>query len=328
MTITGTELVTKDLPGRTGIWGNIIGRGEIVLVYGGTGTGKTQFAMCLSMGLASGTEFLAWKCTQSRVLYVDAELGERSMRLRVNQTFNSFPQFEGRWFELLCMDDASLANGKNSFRRFPQISDRTEWQFWNKLVANYDVIVFDNLAKCAAEDMDARGDNEFRAWHRAWEFLSAWKTRGKTFILIHHANKQGANFAGGQKKQDDSDLTLGLHRLESLGGRDEFHSLEMRFEKVREIGWPDTQPLHLRYFINDNRITWTHQSLDKWTAQQAQFLSGKGLKLPAIAKELKLPAWKVREMLDDASYTNSAEIAATNQQQQQEILDYDDDQLF
>ncbi len=243
------------------------------------------------------------------------------MKERLQTVTRSFPEFPGSQLGFFCFDGADLDGGRIGF---PKLSDRKQHDWYDQVLAQYDVIILDNLGKLTSESLDERGDNEFRAWARAAEYMFRWKARGKTFICIHHANKGGVDFAGSKKKKDDADLFLGLHRL-SVSEQTATNHLELRFEKARSLSWPVTEPLHITFDISES-IRWRSRPYDAFIQDQINEMRNAKIKDAVITKSLGLSPSRLGHY-KNYHWDNEDPIEA-QQDAQQSFLTEDDDGLF
>src|SRR5437879_953830 len=82
--LTGSELMSADLPERQLILDPILTTKSLALLYGPRGLGKTFVALGIAWAAASGGSFLGWRASRPhRVLYVDGEMAAVDMQQRL-----------------------------------------------------------------------------------------------------------------------------------------------------------------------------------------------------------------------------------------------------
>lgn len=100
------------------------------------------------------------------------------------------------------------------------------------LVEVHDVIILDNRS-CL---FDPLGEKDPEAWQPAQDWILSLRRRGKTVIIIHHANKQGGS-RGHSKAEDFLDLCIELARPDDYDPS-QLARFQVNFTKARGIRDP------------------------------------------------------------------------------------------
>lgn len=132
--ISGQELLERVAPPREFLIDDILARGDLALLGGGSKMGKSYLCLTLSKGMDLGLQVLGVGTRQSRVLYVALEDGWQRVQRRVNAL---------RWqirstdflFELAHIDGARAGETGPGLVQLEQ------------LAPNYDLIIVDTLIK-------------------------------------------------------------------------------------------------------------------------------------------------------------------------------------
>jgi hypothetical protein len=102
-----------------------------------------------------------------------------------------------------------------------------------------ELVVLDNLASLAGFKS---GDPD--AWSTLQRFLVLQRQLGRAVLLVHHANKQGAQ-RGSSRREDVLDLVLALRRPDGYTPR-EGARMEIHFEKTRGLYGDAVEPIEAR----------------------------------------------------------------------------------
>src|SRR5437016_444181 len=192
--LTGSELMSADLPERQPILEPILTTKSLALLYGPRGLGKTFVALGIAWAAASGGSFLGWRASRPhRVLYVDGEMAAVDMRRRL-QLFGPVPP--SLEFMLADMGDGAppdLGYGDGLLHLM------TSW-------GDPELVVFDNLSSLAGFKS---GDPD--CWGDLPRFLMHQRRVGRAMLLVHHANTKGRQ-RGSNRREDMLDVVMALRR--------------------------------------------------------------------------------------------------------------------
>jgi hypothetical protein len=205
----------------------ILSSKSLVLLYGPRGLGKTFVALGIAWAAASGSSFLGWRSARPhRVVYVDGEMAATDVRERL-ALFGPPPAA----LDLILAD---LTDGL--------MPDLAHYDGQSRLMASWgepELIVLDNLASLAGW---RSGDPD--RWHELQNFLGILRKQGRAVVMVHHANKQGAQ-RGSSRREDLLDLVIALRR--PTGGKpSDGARFEIHFEKARRLHGAALEPIEAR----------------------------------------------------------------------------------
>lgn len=192
-----------DPPKSDELLGSLVVRGYRIVVGGHSGEGKTTAVKAIVAAVAHGSDFLDWKGTQGRVLFVDLEQGLKTVKRRLREAGLheaenvdyirvpdglSLDRYEGRTLEL----EAILAAG------------------------DYSLVVLDPLYKAHTGD-----SNDERQAVDLMRRLDAWReTYRFALVLPVHCRKPGIGtkftmheFFGQSAYLRGAEVVLGIQRV-------------------------------------------------------------------------------------------------------------------
>lgn len=262
----------------------------LVMIYAERGIGKTYFALSLAWAIATGGNFATWKAIKPQnVLYIDGEMSAQAIQERLSglskASDESLPNAHA--FHLLTPDRQE--------RGVPNLAVPTDRQEIEMILANYDVLVLDNLST-----LNYGGEeNSADSWGDIQQWFLKLRTMDKTLILIHHAGKNG-NQRGSSRKEDALDVVIALKRPKPYSSS-EGARFEVHFEKARSLSGPEVNPFELQMFSeSDGRISWKTKQLRGANVPRMIELSKKGKSCQAIGEELGLDKSTVSRHLKKA----------------------------
>jgi putative DNA primase/helicase len=100
------------------------------------------------------------------------------------------------------------------------------------LIENFDLIFLDNLSTLSMSDINI-DENHCSAWPKIGNWLRNWKQKGKTIVVVHHANKSGGS-RGSSIISVEMMTQIKLSPIEIKEPQIDIHS-NVAYEKHREI---------------------------------------------------------------------------------------------
>jgi len=261
--ISGDVFDTIDYPKVDYIMEPIFTTRSFNQIYGYYESGKTVFGLALSIAMASGQEFLGWKCeTSVPTLYVESELpAELFKKVRSSILMQYYdvnnPQnntFKGDRHFTLTQDDLtnngfkygfkSIAVAKEHGKKAAEDYGRRGREFIESLLYRIEkqtgqkpFYFLDNMSRLATFD-----ENKAPDWHPFINWGIDLKNKGYSGCFVHHANKgngskgsSGSSFIG--RLLDTSIQLTKLendYRFEMSGDKNLQSSIE--FDKSRGFG--------------------------------------------------------------------------------------------
>ena len=261
--ISGDMFETIDYPKVDYIMEPIFTTRSFNQIYGYYESGKTVFGLALSIAMASGQEFLGWKCeTSVPTLYVESELPAELFKKVRNSILNQYydinnPEnntFKGNRHFTLTQDDLtnngfkygfkSIAVAKEHGKKAAEDYGRRGREFIESLLYRIEkqtgqkpFYFLDNMSRLATFD-----ENKAPDWHPFINWGIDLKNKGYSGCFVHHANKgngskgsSGSSFIG--RLLDTSIQLTKLendYRFDMPGDKNLQSSIE--FDKSRGFG--------------------------------------------------------------------------------------------
>jgi len=212
--------------------------GSIIQLYAYSGAGKSRFIQTVMWHLSMGNTIGGFDIERpARVLYLDYELGLESVssRFRLLQDSYGNPGEEyGHW------SPAVLAQEEGGVMPLGTPDGNKLLQDW---ITSYnpEVVVIDTLRSAWA----GLEENDANAWTPVNRLLMAIRNTGRAVVMIHHANKGGADGlgreAGSTNQLTNLDLQMRLTPIyEDAERADQFNGL---VDKPDNLGETMTQQL-------------------------------------------------------------------------------------
>jgi hypothetical protein len=157
-------------------------QGDINMVYGKAGIGKTFFVYGMLHAMCRGDSFGPWQCYGPvKTLYIDGELplGDIQERLRQLEMISDATQYI-TFLSVNRMIDQNLGqiNLAEEYWR--------NWLFDHIIAGEYKLVILDNLLSLA---MSIGAVNTDEGWQPINQWLLSLRFHGVTTILVHHAGK-------------------------------------------------------------------------------------------------------------------------------------------
>jgi hypothetical protein len=229
--IPGSDVVRKN------ILSPLIKSGELVWIYGPEKSGKSWLSRTLAHVISYGADFLGKYQAASglRVLYIDSEMPPDALEAASAKELAGLGFRDGRKFAIMAAKAIDNLSAEINLL-LKDCQDR-----FDRIFPKYDVIFLDCYYSLTSSNVMPK---ELLKW------LTPWKNKGKTFIIIDHTNKDEDNLQGGADKKRAADLCiLVVKQKDQL----EDQLIEISFPTVRHLSPEETKPFTLRMvFGNDS----------------------------------------------------------------------------
>jgi AAA domain len=294
--LSAAQLMAAPLAPRVDLLSPLLARNTGALVYGPGGVGKSFFALGIARAAATGGSFLGWSAPRPhRVLYVDGEMGAADMRERLAlfgpppATLDVFLPDLGKGPPL------DLARPDSQFRMM---------EGWG----HPELVVLDSLSSLAGlRGGDAGG------WDRLQRFLLRQRKYGPAMLLVHHANKRGAQ-RGSTRREDALDLVIALRRPRDWRPADGAR-FEIHFEKARRLTGDAAEPMRAQLATEHGKAYW-HWSSGVGRLDRAVALLKQGATVKAMGGALGVSlasAYRLRDAARQRGLLSTLTLTETDQ---------------
>ena len=266
----------------------LIREGQIILISGWRGVGKTWFALSLANANTTGKRFGHWEIINSVPwLYLDGEMAIQDIQQRYKQLNPSGEEKAPLYFyseayaNHLGLPRASLVN--------------QEWRdnFKSVLLSmGIKIAVFDNIASLAP----GIDENSKKDWDPINQYLLDLRFNGITSVLLHHVNKEGGQ-RGTSAREDNIDLSIMLKQPSGYlpeAGADFIAS----FSKAR-VAYADLNKLQdVRFTLTemDGDLTWEWRNVKAEIKQEVLRMIDQGMDYKDIASELGISKGRISQI--------------------------------
>lgn len=233
VTEPGSKLPGSDVV-RKSILFPFIESGQLIWIYGPEKSGKSWLVRNMAHCMSYGKPFLGrYECAPgTKVLYIDSEMLPDKLKQAFKKELVGLGIDEDVRFAVKAAKEPSNPGGEINLLE-------KEWQSgFNDILTGYDVIVLDCFYSLTGDSPVPR---ELLKW------ITPWQSKGKTFIVVDHTNKEG-DLQGGLSKKRAADLCIEVTPEDS-------HYLEVSFPTVRHLGPEDTAPLRLRKVFTPKAVS-------------------------------------------------------------------------
>jgi hypothetical protein len=233
--LNAEQLLTAKFPERGLILAPWLPEQGLAMIFSPRGVGKTWIALSIAHAVAAGGKFLTWEAPlPRRVLYLDGEMPASMLRDR-------FAAVVAASRTDIAPDNFKLVAADFQPDGLPDLSNIDAQRFYDRVLADTELIVVDNLSTIA------RGlrENEADSFEPVQSWLLAQRAATRSVLVIHHAGKGGQQ-RGTSRKEDVLDSVISLQRppgyVASEGAR-----FEVRFTKSRGFFGQDAEPFEARF---------------------------------------------------------------------------------
>lgn len=279
-----SEFLSMCLAPRENILEPWLPRAGLCMVYATRGVGKTYFALEVTMAIAYGANFLAYKATKPvKVLYIDGEMPANTIQERL-------ASIEKRMIANSDMIEPDFITPDLQDNFMPDLSSIEGQEIIAPYTEQADLIVIDNISTLSKYGKE----NEAESWAPLQEWALKQRKKGKSVLFIHHAGKNGKQ-RGTSKREDILDTVITLKHPSnyepSMGACFEIH-----FEKARGITGDAAAPILCSLTENG----WEYSNLEQSNYQMVVELYKEGLKQNEIAEELDISKGQVSKLIKKA----------------------------
>ncbi len=246
------DIVNSNPPPREIILHPWLPQQGLAFIYAASGVGKTLFTLNVAYAIASGGNFLKYKCLKPRrVLYVDGEMAYIDVYSRFMQIIKQQGPLED--------DNFFLLNPEKSSLKLPKISSPEGQAFYNKKMddLNIEVLVLDNLSTLSSIE-----ENSSEEWLIIQDWLIDLRSRGKTVIVVHHAGKDKKGYRGSSRMLDVLDAAISLQASSQDQLENEMiatKKFKIEYQKYRSFGGADILPFE----VGLSPHGWEFQSMEQ-----------------------------------------------------------------
>ena len=206
--------ITRELPLRDYLLGNVFCTTSRWLIFGDTGVGKTLFAGDMAGAMASSSAFLNWEgCRRARVMYLDGEMPAETFKERMELIAAQF----GNDLPLYGYNRDVLGDGEMP----PFNTSEGERWLWREIEAvKPDAIFADSIMCLLAGTM-----SEEESWAPVKLLMRKISSRRIGQVWLHHTGHDTSKGFGTKTREWEMDTVVSLTEAES--------AVSMEFKKKR-----------------------------------------------------------------------------------------------
>jgi len=217
------------------------------VLHGPKGNGKSRLVMSISKTIALNSTLLDWKSGRvGRVLYVDGELPQRTMKLRTKRlgSTNRNMIVVSRYHQL----QRGVRMGKLTSKELRDEIDHVVEE--DKI----DVIVLDSYSSLVGEAEDADG---LKQWPAIEDWIMEHRGNGRSVLLIMHEGVQSGRARGMTKIRDQFDNIMRVEECADLNEEnpDYFHFL-IELTTLRDEGEEHFKPRQIARVPRLGEVIW------------------------------------------------------------------------
>ena len=268
-------LLRIKLPKQKKHWGEVVQKGQLGMIAGPRGTGKTFLVIALALSMVNKVKFLGRVGGgKRRVILIDAEMGLRAMQQRLEMIAESL--------DVKLTDDLQVINPELFDGVLPSLSGSEGQAAIDKAIGtDWDVMIIDNYS--AWSDT---GREDAESWQPWLKWMLAHKRAGRTIIVVHHTGKNGVQ-RGSSKHEDALDFSILLKSRGGSAGNDALH-FDLELTKSRHLAQSKIAPITVTMALHGDRYVWEYAAVetDEDRIAKAHKLRDEGKSNASIAKIL------------------------------------------
>jgi putative DNA primase/helicase len=284
--LNASEFLRYEFPQREYILEPILTTQGLALLYAPRGLGKTFLALSIANGVAVGLPVLRWKTPRPRrVLFVDGEMQGWMMRERLNGIMKGFGM------ELPRPDFLQIITPDLQQEFVPNLATLEGQTALEPHLAGVELLIIDNLATLCRVGKE----NEAESWLPIQAWILHLRRRGISVILVHHANKNGAQ-RGTSSREDVMDTVIALRPAEEHRSGDGAR-FEVHLEKARGIGGGMGDPFEAILVSKGDAFFWTTKDLGDDNPREIARLYAEGASCRDIERKTGISKSRVQRIL-------------------------------
>lgn len=251
----------------------ILAPGTTALIYGPAGVGKSFLALGLALAAAGGGSFLGWTAPRPHnVLYLDGEMSPEAVAGRL-RLFGPPPPSLRLW---LAAEQEGPRLDLSTLDGVLRLS-----KSWGEV----DLVIIDSLSSLAGGVLQ----QDTERWHEMRYFLGLQQRFGRSVVMVHHANREGA-LRGISRRADAMDVIMALRRPRDWQPADGAR-FELRLEKARHQSGAELAPIEAQLCADANGIAhWQWHRGESTALRRAAPLLQQGMSAEAVAKAIGVSA--------------------------------------
>jgi archaellum biogenesis ATPase FlaH len=171
---------------------DFIPSGNIVLLYGESGSKKTYSMLSMAVCIAMGKPWLGFSTIQRKVLYIDEEMGESWLLRRLRAAIEGEFGTKDIPMDYVCFPGFKLDTREGADGLLKEIQEH-----------EYKLVVLDSFSEIMTGDENSKEDTikVFAAARRIVELT------GCTIVIVHHPNRQGG-YRGSSSIKNQVDIMI------------------------------------------------------------------------------------------------------------------------
>jgi hypothetical protein len=273
--------LSRELPPRDYLLGNVLCTTSRWIVYGETGVGKTLFAVDVAGAVSSGCSLLNWTGNgrRAKVMYFDGEMPAETFKERMELVAERY----GPDLKLYGYNREVLGDGEMRPLNTP---DGEKW-LWKELDAiKPDLIIFDSIMCLLVGSM-----SEEESWAPVKPLVRQISSRRIAQIWLHHTGHDASKGFGTKTREWEMDTVISLTKADEGS-----EAIMLDFKKAR-LRTPQTRDHFETRIITRSENGWS-------TITSAAAKSGHPSKQSSEQRDLMAAILKTYNRLADAVGTS------------------------
>lgn len=280
------DFLRWELPPRSWLVEGLIQERDAVMVHAFRGIGKSRFVHGLAVALASGADFLRYRCPDPRgVLLVDGELPREELQAMLAAQVAGAEGEPCAPFYILAAD---LLQDP-----LPSLATRAGRDLIETHLDGVHLVILDNVSTLCG---GTGPENEAASWEPLQAWLLELRRMGLAVLLVHHDGKNGAQ-RGTSKREDILSQVVQLTRPTDYSPQ-QGARFEVHLTKARGVFGDQAEPFEAECRTDENgRALWTWKGLEESRKRQVLHLAEEGLTQRQIRDELGIGLGTVNRKL-------------------------------